>query len=278
MPKPSESSPTTIRAVQQTLPDDLDRLLITSDIHGHLQPLEAFDQLRAAMPGRSQVLFNGDVCYGGPFPAEAADWVRKNAGELATTGNHDELMFEAADAGQPPYTEAGAYECLSDEARDYFRTLPHRLELTWRQRRIVLMHGHVTADDSAVSWLATPDEQVSRFANPDADLCTFGHTHYPYVRQCDGTIYANSGSLSSTILATENRGVLRPQSGLSEIGPDEETRSTFLEVTEAGGQLQVEIVRFDFDRQALLDDMQQFGWPHMALSRRWIAEGVIELS
>ena len=62
---------TVVRSVRYQLDDSIDRLLIVSDIHGFARPLEVFDALHAGMSGRSQIVFNGDMCNPGLWPSKA---------------------------------------------------------------------------------------------------------------------------------------------------------------------------------------------------------------
>ncbi|MBI2441224.1 MAG: metallophosphoesterase family protein [Lentisphaerae bacterium] len=266
------------RTITRRLDDQLDRLIILSDLHAHLPALTAFTECCAKLKGRSQVLFNGDLFFGGPNPAEAARWLMATAGALATLGNHDEGMLKGAQGEHPPYTEEGAFVRLNSEQRDYFRALPRRLILQWRGKKIVLVHGHADpTTGEEVSWQALPDEQIARFLDPSADLCATGHTHYAYVRQVGRTTFANSGSPSLPILAVLDKTGLRPQSGKKELGADDDPRSTFLEVTESAGRLNVEIVRFDYDRAAAARALEDLNHPRVSVIRRWLADGILEV-
>jgi predicted phosphodiesterase len=264
-----------IRSQAHQLDDAIDRLLIVSDIHAHLPPLRAFDRLRAKLRGRSQVVFNGDLFFGGGRPAEAAEWVIENAGALGTIGNHDEGMLLGGERDDPAYTEAGAYRRLTAAQRDHFARLPHRLELTWRGRRIVLMHGHRTPDGQFGSWMATPERQIGDFLDPTADLCCTGHTHFPFRRREGSTLFANSGSMSLTILAVREAEGLHVQSGEDAVPPDADARPSFLSVTEGEAGLQVDVVRFEYDREAALADLEAAGFPDVEPIRRWMADGIL---
>ena len=254
-----------ILSARYQLDDSIDRLLIVSDIHGFVRPLEVFDALHAAMAGRSQVVFNGDMCNPGLWPAEAMQWVRCNAGELAVLGNHDGDLLQGFTAGSEGdhlhFTEACAGHCFRDDAHDYLRKLRHRLVLSWRSKRIVLMHGHINTDGKAGSWRASPEEQCEYCVEADADLCIMSHTHYAYVRQHAGAICANTGSMSLPFIGVQDEHGLCLHSGKAEMGPDDDVRSSFLMVTAPDGELQVEIVRFDYDRQAELQDHLQTSSP-----------------
>src|SRR5687768_8220689 len=234
-----------LRTHTHQLDDAIDRLIVVSDIHAHLQPAVALDEMRQRIGERHQIVFNGDLCFGGVRPAEVVQWVRAVAGPLATLGNHDEAMLTKTEAdAAPPYTEAGAYQRLSGDERRYCRELPHRLILEWRTKRIVLMHGHVTPDGKPASWQATPEEQASLFDDESADLCLMGHTHYPYTLRRGHRQFANSGSMAAIILATVDGVAFRPQSGRPTLEPDADCRPSCLLVTHDPNDLVVEIARF----------------------------------
>jgi predicted phosphodiesterase len=267
-----------IKTATHQLPDSVDRLLIVGDIHSYLQPLQVFDALRARMAERTEVLFNGDLFQGGAKPVETAQWVLSNVGDLATVGNHDEAMLRGTGGSvQPPFTEAGAYQRLSKNQREYFRNRPHRLVLTWRGKNIVLMHGHIRMDGHPGSWMAPPEEQIARFSEPAVDLFVTSHTHCAFVREVVNGYFANTGSVSATLLGVEEKSGLHVQSGKDTIGPDDDRRSSFLSVSESEGSLRVDIERFEYDREAALKDLEDAGHPEIDLIRRWLTEGILRV-
>jgi predicted phosphodiesterase len=268
---------TDIRAVAHALDDAVEHLLVVSDIHAHLAPLEAFDRLRAGYGPHTQVAFNGDLFFGGPRPREAAEWLIRTVGELATIGNHDRPPPEDAGPTDPPYTERGAYQRLTAPQREYFYSRPHRVVLSWRGKQIVLTHGHLTMDRRPASWMALPAQQISDFLEDGADLCTIGHTHYPFQRKCGKTIFANSGSMSATILGVRQNGGLYVQNGDAQLAPDADPRTSFLHVTVSGGRLRAEIVRFEFDQEAALADLKQAGYQQLDVIRRWMQTGILDV-
>lgn len=259
------------------LEETIDRLVVVSDVHAHGPAIDAFEAFRRTFDGRSRLICNGDVFGGGARPVQAASWVMEHGRELATLGNHDESMLEGGDEEAPPFTEAGAWSRLTPQQRDYFQGLPRRLILSWRQKSIVLMHGHVTAAGESSSWRLSPDEQIANFTESGADLVVLSHTHYPYVRTRDGVTYANTGSLSSIILGVEDGGRFYAQGGGQDRTAGEDLRSSLLSVTESSGDLQVEILRFEYDRAAALRDLERAGATDMEFRRRWIAEGLVVL-
>ena len=118
------------RALQ--ISDDVERLLIVSDLHGFVEPLKELDRLFALYEGKSQVVAAGDYVVNGGRPAEVVDWVRRHAGEFAVTGNHDQEALKGAEGDFAPYTDPGAFLCFSEEQKDYLTGLPEVLELSWK--------------------------------------------------------------------------------------------------------------------------------------------------
>ena len=57
--------------------DEIDRLVVVSDLHAYREPLEVLDQHFQAQPIVSQVLVNGDILEGGLDAIETVAWVRK---------------------------------------------------------------------------------------------------------------------------------------------------------------------------------------------------------
>jgi predicted phosphodiesterase len=264
-----------IRNVEHKIGDKVKHLLVISDAHGCVQPLSAFDKVRSGIEGRSVLIFNGDAFSGGPRPAEVAAWIIDNAGNLATIGNHDEAMLAGGDGDEPCFTERGAYQRLSRQQRNYFQDRPHRLELSWNGKRIVLMHGHINRHGDEGSWLASPDEQSQVFHEPDADLCVVSHTHYAYVREVNGTIMANSGSVAFPLLGIREGSDLHTQSGKPEIEPDEDFRSSFLDITLRNDRLLVELTRFNYDRRETLEEIEDGGHPRYELMTGWLTTGIV---
>ena len=257
--------------------EDIESLLIVSDIHAFKQPLDAFDKICSEWAKPFQIVFNGDLFAGGVCPDHAVQWVIEKVGAFATLGNHDEAMLNSQGVGSDdPHTESGAYRRLTDDQKAYFRSLPHRLLLNWRGQRIGLMHGHINQHGEPGSWLQSPDEVIRRFSDPEVDLSITGHTHFPFVKRQGTTIYANSGSLSATILGIVHDGSVVVSHGGQHCLDHEDARSSFLAVRMDNGKLQVDVVRFDYDRAAAINDMKSAGRRRIDLLERLINQGVLE--
>jgi len=142
--------------------DAVERLLFASDLHAFIEPLEAFDEVRAPFPGPTQVVVGGDLFLGGNTPVETLEWVRAQAGQFAVLGNHDEVVLKGSEGNHPPYTEEGAYDGLDTCQIDYLRNLAEALEIRWKGKQIRVLHRHRTLVGEAVSWLAKPRQLMER--------------------------------------------------------------------------------------------------------------------
>ena len=253
------------------------RLLIVSDAHGFRQPLAGFEA-RARLDARTQVIFTGDMVRGGPWPHVVTQWVMEHAGPLAVRGNHDDVMLAGGDPDDSPCTDTGAHYSLSPEQRDYVRSLPHRLELHWRGARIVCWHGHVNQEEEHVSWLLHPDEQSAAFPETGADLCVLSHTHHPHVLSRGSSLVANTGSLSLVASGVRQKSGMFLPNGKNDLDAVWDVRGSYLSVTSKDGGLDVEIVRFDFDREGALADLEEAGATNMAFHRSWLLDGIVDLT
>lgn len=267
----------TLRTERHNIDDEVERLVLLSDIHGFIQPLHAVDEFLGSARKPYQVIFNGDLVRGGPWPREVIQWISDHAGPLATVGNHDETLMLGGEENASLCTEPGAYHALNEELRKYVGSLPECLDLHWRGHRIVCMHGHHANDGNDVAWITTPLEQANALINRAADLTVASHSHYPYVQPLDGTLVANTGSLSRVLLHVRTADGWHSQSGEADSQSTQDVRGSLLTVDVVNSKLDVQIVRFDFDKEGALADLKRAGETNLDFHRRWLYEGKVEV-
>ncbi|HET9015081.1 MAG TPA: metallophosphoesterase, partial [Thermomicrobiaceae bacterium] len=116
---------------------------VISDVHGNLPALEAvLAELDATGP-YDEIVMAGDFAFGGPFPAECVELIRRR-GFRAVRGNTDEFIVELATAGRRPaygaedHQRHGAAQQLIDrwvverltpEQVDYLAELPLQVDV-----------------------------------------------------------------------------------------------------------------------------------------------------
>lgn len=265
-----------MRTLERTVDDGVEFIAVVSDLHGYLEPLLAFDRLRAKWP-RHQIVVNGDLCMGGPQPAEVVAWVQQNATGFVACGNHDLGLLKGDDGDQPAFTEGGSYQRLSEEQRGFMRGFPEQLLVHWRGHVIRFVHGHMQPNGEISGCRSTPHQLMERFGTRDAGLTCLGHTHFPFFMERDGCRIANSGATGNIILRYINKdGAEHRMNGGDFAFPDTDWRSSFLKLSSDGKRLNVEIPRFDYDRRKTLEKLAAAGVPSVRLYERKLLEGVVD--
>ncbi len=263
-----------------------DLLVIASDIHAYREPLDAFSAMLARLSDRWTLFVNGDLLEGGLDAAYTVEWVREHAGGRTTRGNHDSAIFrhlaaagDESPVGGPPDLEIGAYGTLDADQLAFIAGLPDVLEVYWRGWHLRLLHGHFNLHNPDYTfWQVTPEAQLDLFHDPAVALTVVSHTHYPFVRERDGSRVANSGSISAPICRFQNPSGDSVNRCIDD--PDVssgDSQSHFLTISEDGPRLKIDIQRFDYDRAALMARYTARTDLHMPLHMRqaWVMNGQI---
>ena len=262
-----------MRTKSMHVSDDVERLVIVSDLHGFVEPLKVLDGLIASYQEKLQVVAAGDYVVTGARPVEAIEWVRANAGSFAVRGNHDENSVARVEGAHPPWTEAGASERLNPDQREYLARLPDVLELSWRGRCIRITH-HRRPSGQVVSWMGKVTEVFDFFADPGVALVVAAHTHYPFVRKTATCCVANTGSISVPILGfRQDDGTVESRTEDS-FEPDTKIFSTYLSVSCNGTGLEVVIERFDYDRAPGIERLRDAAHPDVERLRALLETGI----
>ena len=240
----------------------IEYLVVGSDSHSVGEALVGFEKSLAALPGPWEMFFAGDMLAGGVDTIEMVDWMRAHAQGRIVRGNHDYPSYLSSNSAKPKLedgyrplgSEGAALAALSPEAYEYIQQLPEQINICWRGKKIRMMHGHQRPDGKEeVSWTSTPKELIKIFGDLDFDLTIIAHTHYPFVRREGDHFIANAGSMAwPNVTIIRENGSRHSAAGDEPLADGGDFRSNFLLVTEQAGGLEVEIVRFDYDRQAAM--------------------------
>jgi predicted phosphodiesterase len=90
---------------------------------------------------------------------------------------------------------------LGEEAREYLRQMPFRLDVQFGERGVRLYHATPESRESFALERAGEETFCALFGEEgagilgDADVVVLGHTHEPYVRDVGGTRFINPGAL-----------------------------------------------------------------------------------
>ena len=277
------SAPIAVRLTAQVeVNPSIQRLVIVSDLHGYKEPLEALDHWFDQLPEPYLVFVNGDIFEGGIDGRFALEWTMRHANGRTTRGNHDSAISEYLYGEPPPGhraaadTELSAYRQLTPDQLEFVRSLPDILDVRWRGHSLRLMHGHFNLRTPATTnWRLRPAELSGVFADPEVDLTVIGHTHYPFISRDAAGALANPGTVAVPLFRYRDpsgreidRRVDDPNLSVND------SRPSFLTITEADGQLQPRIERFDYDRERLLRRHAARDGLRMPLDvrRAWIME------
>lgn len=210
------------------------RVAIFSDVHGNVAALEAvLADIRARGPF-DRILNGGDFAFGGPRPREAVERLIEG-GYPAVVGNTDE-MVAASPEGAAGAVAAWARTRLTPEQVDWLRALP-------RLRRVDAPGGPPLVLVHATPWSTTdliepssPAATVARaFEQAEARTLVYGHIHRAYIREVAGGLIVNAGSVGFPF-----DGIPRPAWAI---------------LTLERGAWRAEIVRIEYDREAVIQDL-----------------------
>ena len=180
------------------------RLAILSDIHANLHALQAvWQDVNAQRPDRVYCL--GDLVGYGAHPNEVIAFLK--AQEVPTVlGNYDEgVGFDLDDCGC-------AYRTAEERRRGdeslqwtrahtthghkaYLRGLAPNFRLEDVRPHLLLVHGSPRKINEYV-FEDRPQSTFERLAAlAGTDLLLFGHTHLPYLKRIERTLFVNAGSV-----------------------------------------------------------------------------------
>lgn len=159
--------------------------------------------MQRAEPKPDAILFLGDIVGYGPDPAACIQWVRANV-TCAVQGNHDYGLANNVCGGTPIEvhdlalaTHAHAWKILHKDDMAYLRNLPQHQDFTLADTTFHLVHGTpLEPMYGKANLLFTPKDSLSEIvAGCAADVILMGNTHIPAIRQLDGKLLVNPGSL-----------------------------------------------------------------------------------
>ena len=154
-------------------------------------------------------------------------------------GNYDNgVGFDRDDCGcayKDPDEEVRGQQSLfwtraetTEENKAYLRTLVSEIRFEAGGRRVRLVHGSPRRMNEYLFEDRDPRSLARIAQGADADVLVFGHTHKPWVREIEGVLFVNDGSVG------------KPKDG--------DPRAAWALLTvEQGQPVQVEICRVPYD-------------------------------
>jgi putative phosphoesterase len=177
------------------------KIALLGDIHGNRHALEAV--LHDAHCHDVDAVWNlGDSVGYGAAPEEVVKRLRRE-NAVSIVGNYDEKVLRVGEGRKrrkdcPPEQALAfrwAYGHLSSSSRRWLDSLPEELRFEVEGRRILLTHGS-PADPEEHITAATSARRLAELADiAGADIVITGHSHRPLVRQQNGVLFVNTGSV-----------------------------------------------------------------------------------
>lgn len=218
------------------------QVALISDIHGHDIALEAVlaDIARQEV---DSIICLGDVATIGPQPRQVLNKL-KSLGCVCILGNHDAALLELDKAvayhiAQPLIpTLHWCAGLLGEEEMVYLRSFRPFLPVPLEDGTTMLcFHGSPYSNIDTI-LPTTPDEEITRLLGAEtAVILAGGHTHIQMLRQYEGKLIVNPGSVGSAFPKTAVSG------GIPTLLPWAE----YAIVTAQQGGLSVDLRRVPFD-------------------------------
>lgn len=158
------------------------RLGIVSDIHGNAA---ALTRALALMGPVDRLLSLGDSIDQYRFSKEVVRLLR-DRDALAIRGNHEALFFG------PQGSRARSASWIDRDLLAWLERRPQRQRLTVAGKSLLLVHATPWASDWDYVYPHSP--AFPRFAEVDADIVIYGHTHQPLMERMNGRLIVNPGS------------------------------------------------------------------------------------
>jgi putative phosphoesterase len=180
------------------------RFAIFGDLHGNSAATAAV--LAAIDTERLEAVYClGDLVGYGARPNETIALIRER-GIPTIMGNYDDgVGFDRDDCGcayKDPREEARGQRSLSwtraqttEENKAYLRTLLPEIRFVAEGKRFRLMHGSPRRMNEYLFEDRDPRSLARIAQGADADVLVFGHTHQPWVREIEGVLMVNAGSV-----------------------------------------------------------------------------------
>jgi putative phosphoesterase len=158
------------------------RLGIVSDIHCNAAGLRRAIEL---MGDIDELICLGDSIWEYRFSNEVVALLQQHEAHTIL-GNHEEGFLG------PLGERARAREDIDPALLDWLAARPHRIELEHDGKRLLLVHS--TPWEPRGAYIHPGDALLARFADADADIVFYGHTHRQVVKRFGGVLVVNPGS------------------------------------------------------------------------------------
>lgn len=158
------------------------RLGIVSDIHSNAAGLQRALDL---MGPTDELLCLGDAIFEYRFSNEVVALLRDRGAHIIQ-GNHEEVFFS------PAGVRARERDGLDPALLDFLAAQPARRTLLLGNKTVLMVHS--TPWEPRGEYIFPHNPKLTRFAEADADVVLYGHTHAQVSRRIGRVLVINPGS------------------------------------------------------------------------------------
>ena len=178
------------------------KIAIVSDIHANLS---AFQAVLSSLEAKNvdALIIAGDL-VGYYFEPKAVLRLVQSFEKpvYLVRGNHEEMLLKAKKSSVQLQEISAKYgpginialDQLTDSEVEWIANLPHPLLIDELDCSILLCHGSPFSVDEYIYPDSPVEKVVSSLSNPP-DVLIMGHTHYSFVKNIDGCLVVNPGSV-----------------------------------------------------------------------------------
>ena len=169
------------------------KIAVIADIHGNLVALKNC-LLFIKKQKVDDIYFLGDAVGYLPF-AQGVICVLQDEKIKCIKGNHEAMLLgdlPVLAANREVYKLSQAKESMAAAELAFIKTWGISHEIILDDKKITMMHG------SPLDYLngyVYPDTDLELFAGMPADVIVCSHTHYPFVKNHNGKLFINAGSV-----------------------------------------------------------------------------------
>ncbi|MEQ9285445.1 MAG: metallophosphoesterase family protein [Cyclobacteriaceae bacterium] len=163
---------------------------IFSDVHGNLVNLQDFFEC-AQFLKVDQYVCLGDVCNYYPDTLEVIDAIiERNV--ICIQGNHDLMYTSSHEISGEKKKQYNYSELIFNSYKhiSFLSSLTSKLEVTMNSS-VLFCHG----SPLDVHEYVYPDSDLSKFSNVPNDIIFMGHTHRQFIKEINGKVFCNVGSI-----------------------------------------------------------------------------------
>jgi putative phosphoesterase len=231
------------------------RIALISDIHGNRIALDAVLE-HIKKTGIDRIFCLGDVATLGPDPIYAIEKIRE-LGCTCIMGNHDEFLLnprlidDYIDVKLIHDSVDWCREQLDHDHLQFIKTFKRSTKIHLDQgKEIFLYHGSPRSHMEDI-LAATPHSFLEKMLDGvRADIMAGGHTHIQMLRQFEGRLIINPGSVGYPFAAVE-----------SSESPGVMPWAEYSIVEYTNGTITNSFYRLDLDKTLLLDSLRGSGNP-----------------